>query len=50
MKKNNIGNIMNAICAILLIAMGVWFVVSCMQVSDQNIQPWNLIELIFGKL
>ena len=38
------------IAGALIIAGIVWFVVSCMQVSNQNVQPWNLIELIFGKL
>lgn len=45
MKK--IGNIINTISGILLAAIAIWFVVSCMQVSNQNIQPWNLIELLF---
>lgn len=45
--KKNIGNIINTISAVVLIAVGLWFVVSCMQVSNQTVAPWNLIELLF---
>lgn len=45
--KKNIGNIINTISAVVLIAVGLWFVVSCMQVANQTVAPWNLIELLF---
>lgn len=45
MKK--VSNIINIISGVLLVAVAIWFVVSCMQVSNQSIAPWNLIELLF---
>lgn len=45
MKK--IGDIINVVSGILLVALGLWFVISCMQVANQTVQPWNLIELLF---
>lgn len=32
---------------IILALLALWFMVSCMQVANQNVAPWNLIELLF---
>ena len=47
MKKYSIGDILNAVSAVLLVACIVWGAVSCMQVANQCIAPWNLFELLF---
>lgn len=47
MKKYRIGDVINAVSGVLLVLCGLWFVVSCMQVANQTVAPWNLIELLF---
>lgn len=39
--------VIEVIAGALIIAGIVWFVVSCMQVSNGNVAQWNLIELLF---
>lgn len=39
--------VIEAIAGVLIVAGIVWFVASCMQVSNGNIAPWNLIGLLF---
>lgn len=47
MKKYRVGDMINTVSGVLLVLCGLWFVVSCMQVSNGNVAPWNLIELLF---
>ena len=47
MRKTKVGHIIDTVCGVALVCVGVWFVVSCMQVSNQNVAWWNLIELLF---
>ena len=42
-----VSKVIEVIAGVLIIAAIVWFVASCMQVSNGNMAQWNLIGLLF---